>query len=481
MDRYEPAPSSNPRRHHCHSPCHGDADDNDDDENVVSSPPRRDRSILALSSEENNEDGDEGYRDQHYYSSSLYDAENGQATLKKKRSYDGETIEETSSSHKHSRTPSAAQFTVVTPAARPNASFCSNRSMKQVASELSGGGGGGGTSSQAAVGAWLCRPYAREKLLEDIYTANRKGLQGHEAILDTLQSAGVMIYIVDSKVATTKADVMDSVRSVVLHVSKIARAVHSSDPRDYQRCLLYRDREGRFFNLTLSGHTTSSVGKWQDYLDSFSGLQAMAILTIMCRSFACTQGGMVENNNLAPAYLVLLLGLVFGEEIGLSWTNVAMFVRGVPSISAFSLMSPMESDWFRKVIIFTLAIGSFAEGRGQTIVTLLGISMACAALLANLGSRAWRFCGFRPMVYAGPVEPVVAYFLAMCVGALFPYLGHRQVEAGGKAAMESVMRISFLVAVIFIISGFEQVQQFLILGTEVSRYYRTSKKWDDAC
>lgn len=130
-------------------------------------------------------------------------------------------------------------------------------------------------------GTWLCRPYKRERLLEEIYAANRKGIAGHAAVLNTLKETGIMIFIIDSKISSTTADIMDSVRNVIHHVAKEDQC--SAAPR----CLLYRDQEGRFFNLTLASHTTAAAGKWKELLTSFSGVQAMALLTILSRSFAC--------------------------------------------------------------------------------------------------------------------------------------------------------------------------------------------------
>jgi hypothetical protein len=162
----------------------------------------------------------------------------------------------------------------------------------------------------------------------------------------------------------------------------------------------------------------------------------------------------------------MILGLVFSEEISLSWTNVAMFVRGMPSISALSVTSNVQSDWLRKGIVLVLALASATMGNAQVILTLSGISMAAAVLLANLGSRSWRFLQWRPIAYAGPFQSAVAFLAAMATGALFPYLSHRQVEAGGKAAMESVIRIAFMVAVIFVISDYDEIQKFLVIGSE---------------
>jgi hypothetical protein len=168
-----------------------------------------------------------------------------------------------------------------------------------------------------------------------------------------------------------------------------------------------------------------------------------------------------------PAYLALLLGLVFSEEVSLSWTNVAMFVRGFPSISAFAVTSRVESDWLRKLLILILAVASVTTGTTQVVLTLVGVGLTCAVLLANLGSRAWGFLKWKPIGYWGPVEPFVAFLIAVMTGLCVPYLGHRQVESGGKAAMESVIRMAFTVAVLFVLSDYDEIQKFLVIGSEV--------------
>jgi hypothetical protein len=167
-----------------------------------------------------------------------------------------------------------------------------------------------------------------------------------------------------------------------------------------------------------------------------------------------------------PAYLSLILGLVFNEEISLSWTNVGMFVSGMPSISAFAITSRVESDWLRKVILFTLTVAGATTGYSQYALTLFGVSLTCAVLLANLGSRAWNFLKWQPLGYGGPLEPIVSYVAAILTGMVFPYLGHRQIAAGGKGAMESVIRVAFMVAVVFVVSNNDEIQQFLVIGSE---------------
>jgi hypothetical protein len=144
-----------------------------------------------------------------------------------------------------------------------------------------------------------------------------------------------------------------------------------------------------------------------------------------------------------------------------------MFVRGMPSISAYTITTNVETDWLRKVLIFCFALGAATTGRTQAVLSLFGISLACAVLLANLGSRAWGFLKWKPLAYGGPLEPIIAYAAAIAAGIAVPYMGHRKIEAGGKAAMESVLKSAIVVAIVFVLSDYDDFQQFLVIGSEV--------------
>jgi hypothetical protein len=136
-------------------------------------------------------------------------------------------------------------------------------------------------------GAWICQPYRREMITAEILKANRRGEKGHSAVLNLLKQSGVRVFVVDASVSSTVAEIMTSIRSAIYHVSKLDRKRASFNPRVAQRCLLYKDRGGRFFNLTLAAYTAAPAYAFKDYLASFSGIQAMSVLTILCRSFAC--------------------------------------------------------------------------------------------------------------------------------------------------------------------------------------------------
>ena len=188
-----------------------------------------------------------------------------------------------------------------------------------------------------------------------------------------------------------------------------------------------------------------------------------------CRLFVFVffRSAATDIDEFRPAYLALLLGVVFSEEISLAWTNIAMFVRGIPSISAYSVVSRVESDWLRKVVILTLAVAAATTGTTQHFLTLAGVGLTMVTLLANLGSRAWGFMNWEPMRDWGPLEPLLAFILSCLTGLCVPFLGHRQVQSGGKAAMESVIRMALVVSVLFVVSDHDQVQKFLVVGSEV--------------
>jgi hypothetical protein len=164
----------------------------------------------------------------------------------------------------------------------------------------------------------------------------------------------------------------------------------------------------------------------------------------------------------------LILGVVLAEEMSLSWTNTVMMVQACPSISACSVTKSYGSDWIRKVIILLLAIAGAATGKTQVALTMIGILLACIVLLANLGARAWHFHQWHPMTYHGPFASLAAYMTAVATGFAVPYLGHRTASVGGKAAIESILRLGCALALAYVVTDFDEVRKFLIVGKGVS-------------
>ena len=124
----------------------------------------------------------------------------------------------------------------------------------------------------------------------------------------------------------------------------------------------------------------------------------------------------------------------------------------------------------RKVLIFVLAMASAATGsEKQKYITLLGVIIAVYILFTNLGCRAWKNMCLKKQGYMGCFGAPLASFSAFLVGITFPYLGFREVESGGQTALENTIISAIFVALIFIVSDFDQVQKFILFGSEVRK------------
>jgi hypothetical protein len=71
------------------------------------------------------------------------------------------------------------------------------------------------------------------------------------------------------------------------------------------------------------------------------------------------------------------------------------------------------------------------------------------------------------MPYRGHGRIVVSFLAAIATGLIIPYVGFRQAQSGGQVALETVLIGSLIVAAVFIVSDFDAVQEFIILGSEV--------------
>mmetsp|Transcript_3819 Transcript_3819/g.10024 ORF Transcript_3819/g.10024 Transcript_3819/m.10024 type:complete len:577 (-) Transcript_3819:175-1905(-) len=325
------------------------------------------------------------------------------------------------------------------------------------------------SSSKSAFGKF--RSYRRDQLIREIDSANRRGSEGHNDVLKTLRNARILVYIIDAKVSVTLTEVVDGIRRIVDHICRDPE--YQDHPRN-QKCLLYRDYDGRLFNLVLTSEYSYVDAIWRGYFDSFSVVQAAALLMFLTRFLGCAFE-LETIDKFRQVTLVVILGLVFTEEISFSWTNVALLVRGYPSISAYALTSNVVgTDWLRKLLILIFIISSATTDENfQKVCTLGGIFLTCLVLLANLGSRSWKYLkwrSFRGLPCLGNndtvADPFLAYLVAIFTGICFPFMGHSLVEAGGVAAIEAVIRIALVVAILFILSDYDAFQRLLVLGSE---------------
>ncbi|GKY90464.1 hypothetical protein MPSEU_000020200 [Mayamaea pseudoterrestris] len=310
-----------------------------------------------------------------------------------------------------------------------------------------------------------CLP-CRKEIFRQQVAANSLGSDRRLAILETLEHLGVKVYVIKGENCADTGEVLKQVKRIVNLISMATRVLPMSGSLEYERALLYQDHNERLFNLLISHHAVGPSETWKNYLDSFSGLEAMIALLVLIRSFPCatSEEGIVDT--FKPAILSLILGLVLTEEMSLSWLNASMLVRASPSVAAHTLTCPVAPDLMRKLVIFVLALASVASGNAQLILTLMGIGGACLVLLANMGSRAWHFLRWKPQRYSWFGAGFLAYGKAVVFGMVFPYLGHRDIMVGGKAAIEYVIRTSFLAALAFVLSDVDEVQRFLVIGSD---------------
>ena len=143
-----------------------------------------------------------------------------------------------------------------------------------------------------------------------------------------------------------------------------------------------------------------------------------------------------------------------------------MLIRATPSVSAYSLTSPLGSDGLKKLVIVALALAGAATGSLQVVLTIGGVTGALLLLLANLGARAWHTMRWKPLHYTGRGSFFLAYVLAVMTGLVLPYMGHRSIAVGGKGAMEYVIVTALIVAAVFVISDYDDLQKFLVFGSE---------------
>jgi hypothetical protein len=110
------------------------------------------------------------------------------------------------------------------------------------------------------------------------------------------------------------------------------------------------------------------------------------------------------------------------------------------------------------------------HGLSAQVFSQIGILGSCLLLLANLGSRAWYNLQWQPLQYDGIGASLVAYVYSVLTGLCVPFLAHRKVRTGGRAALEHVLTTSLIVAVFSVISSANQVQSMLLGMSHVSAH-----------
>lgn len=129
-------------------------------------------------------------------------------------------------------------------------------------------------------------PCKEEKSFECIRNNSTEFTRRH-GIIKTLQEMGIQVFIIDAMSAGSMAEIVRQLRRVVSIVARENAFEFGSGSLGFPRCVLYQDERGLLFNLMLPSHSVGPVKKFQEYMETFSGLEAMVAATILCRSLPC--------------------------------------------------------------------------------------------------------------------------------------------------------------------------------------------------
>lgn len=145
--------------------------------------------------------------------------------------------------------------------------------------------------NKTATTTYGCQPYKVE-ILDQQLIGNSPGAGRRVAVIETLRQMGIQVFVIDAKNTETAQETVEHIKRVVNFATRENSLQHNHQGSGgYQRCLFFQDEQGRLFNLMLSRHVTGPVGTWKQYMDSFSGREAMMALTVLCRSIPCVAHG----------------------------------------------------------------------------------------------------------------------------------------------------------------------------------------------
>lgn len=308
------------------------------------------------------------------------------------------------------------------------------------------------------------KPYKQNIIDKAIADAQDDGNDTeYEEVVKVLQRMGVAVYQIGYQSTTKGGDLFGDITAVATDVSNKLR-----DDGLKERCLLYKDRDGRPFNLTITGGSSGLNGAWTGSSAVFSGISALIACVALARYFACPAYFDDGATAFKPIFLTLFLGLVLSEEASYSHLSVAMWIWGCPSVSAYELLSGAKVDWPYKLMTFFLSIStSFTTQRFTNWGSFIGVALAFCIFAANLGARAWNNLKLKPLQYNGPFNLVLASIIAIPFGLAVPYLGFRSILAGHQAYKNYIIVGSaFVVGSFFILSDINDFQSVVIPGSQ---------------
>ena len=137
-----------------------------------------------------------------------------------------------------------------------------------------------------------CEPYKQDIIDELIRKAQNPSLpNGYHDVIKQLIEFGVTVYEIGYQSLQEDGDLIGEIKNVTQEVAHLIRTPkHGLD----ERCLLYRDKFGRPYNLVIVGGSSGLTSAWKSSLATFSGLEAIMALAVLSRSFSCGVEGNEE-------------------------------------------------------------------------------------------------------------------------------------------------------------------------------------------
>ena len=291
-------------------------------------------------------------------------------------------------------------------------------------------------------------------------------------IVQQLRNVGVTVLSLESLSTSAMINYMDAVTTM--------RLGNGND----EKCMLYTDRMGRVFNVIISGGAEGLEKAWSVTKASFSGWVAITVLPFLLRNMiSYTFDGYANNSPMAldPLFLLFIFGFVLQHETSNSIVAMSLFVRGTNSVGSFVWRGGSLTDYPRYMVLFILALASFASPNYpvRDILSLVGSAFGCGLILCNLGSRAWNKVDIGFIDASNIFTPLLTVLVSLLSGILFPYVGLRFVDGGtdahddeaavenimfnpnGKRARQNVTATASVVALVFLLSDAQIIQDVL--------------------
>lgn len=298
-------------------------------------------------------------------------------------------------------------------------------------------------------------------------------------IVQQLRNVGVTVLSLESLSTAAMINYMNAVATM--------RLGNGND----EKCMLYTDRMGRLFNVIISGGAEGLGKSWIESQAVFSGWIAISVLPFLARNIISYSFDGYANGAamaLDPFFLLVIFGFVLRHETSHSILAMSLLVRGTNSVGSYVWRGGSLTDYPRFIVLLTFALATFASPNYplRDILSLCGTALGSVLLLCNLGSRAWNKVELGFIDASNYFTPILSTLASLMAGLFFPYVGLRFVDGGtdyedeqtavekiifnpnGKRARQNVTAVASIVALVFLFSDVQIIQD--ALGFQFSKH-----------